>query len=176
MPPRLQPRPPWNPATAGWLEQRDEAWKFCASAIERHFEELLKRWNAELDMLLVFAGLFSTALTAFLVQSYPLLQPDNTDTMVIALAQLSNQLHAFSVSPEFVNSTERGVFSPELASFTAPGYAIRVNGLWFSSLICTLSASSIAVMVKQWLHQYRAARAGSGARTLVLDLAEVHRP
>ena len=35
-------------------EQREDAWKFCAGAIERHFEERLKRWNAELDMLLVF--------------------------------------------------------------------------------------------------------------------------
>ncbi|PIL33891.1 hypothetical protein GSI_03597 [Ganoderma sinense ZZ0214-1] len=146
---------------AAWAGQQEDAWKFCASAIERHFEEQLKRWNAELDMLLVFAGLFSTALTAFLVQSYPLLQPDNTDTMVLALARISNQLHGFSVSSGFVNSTERAVFSPDLASFTAPGYAVWVNGLWFSSLVCTLSASSIAVMVKQWLHQYSQSLSGT---------------
>ena len=107
------------------------------------------------------AGLFSTALTAFLVQSYPLLQPDNTDTVVLALAQISTQLHGFSVSPGFVNSTQPAVFSPQDASFTAPGYAIWVNGLWFSSLICTLSASSIAVLVKQWLHQYGQSLSGT---------------
>ena len=42
---------------ANWIstaEQREDACRFCASAIERHYEERLKRWNAELDMLLVF--------------------------------------------------------------------------------------------------------------------------
>lgn len=38
-------------------EKREEARKFCAATIERHYDERLKRWNAELDMLLVFVGL-----------------------------------------------------------------------------------------------------------------------
>ncbi|TBU26503.1 hypothetical protein BD311DRAFT_446354 [Dichomitus squalens] len=161
--PRTQARSPWNSVVSGWIsttEQREDAWKFCASAVERHYEERLKRWNAELDMLLVFAGLFSTALTAFIVQSYPLLQPDNTDTVVLALAQISNQLQGLSVSPPVVNSTQRSVFSPEGVPFKAPDYAIWVNGLWFSSLICTLAASSVAVLVKQWLHQYSQSLSG----------------
>ena len=95
------------------------------------------------------------------MQSYPLLQPDNTDAVVVGLAQISNQLNSFSVSPGSVNSTERAVFSPESVPFTVPRYAIWVNGLWFSSLICTLSASSVAVMVKQWLHQCNRSLSGT---------------
>ncbi|RPD73747.1 hypothetical protein L226DRAFT_96782 [Lentinus tigrinus ALCF2SS1-7] len=156
---------PTSPAPSGWMsteEQREAAWKFCATAIERHYEERLKRWNAELDMLLVFAGLFSTALTAFIVQSYPLLQPDNTDTVILALAYMSSQLESYSISQPFVNSTQKTPFIPASdAPFSAPSSAIWINGLWFSSLVCTLSASSIAVLVKQWLHQYSQSLSGT---------------
>ena len=53
----LLPQTSLNPTLAKWIstsQEREEAWKFCATAIERHYEERLKRWNAELDMLLVF--------------------------------------------------------------------------------------------------------------------------
>ena len=53
-------------------------------------------------------------------------------------------------------------------SFIAPRFAIWVNGLWFSSLICTLSASSIAVMVKQWLHQYSQGLSGIAQEAALL--------
>ncbi|KAH9917936.1 uncharacterized protein BXZ73DRAFT_19945, partial [Epithele typhae] len=147
--------------------------QLCTTTLERHYEEKIKRWNAELDMLLVFvrlptyrlllAGLFSTALTAFIVQSYPLLQPADTDTIIFALAQMSSQLDSYTVSASFVNSTVRTLFraTDGDTGFKAPLYAIWVNGLWFSSLICTLSASSIAVLVKQWLHQYGQSLSGT---------------
>ncbi|KAH9931186.1 uncharacterized protein BXZ73DRAFT_2438, partial [Epithele typhae] len=144
-------------------QQREHAWQLCTTTLERHYEEKIKRWNAELDMLLVFAGLFSTALTAFIVQSYPLLQPADTDTIIFALAQMSSQLDSYTVSTSFVNSTVRTLFraTDGDTGFKAPLYAIWVNGLWFSSLICTLSASSIAVLVKQWLHQYGQSLSGT---------------
>ncbi|CDO70199.1 hypothetical protein BN946_scf184905.g11 [Trametes cinnabarina] len=135
-------------------EKRDEAWKFCAVTIERHYDERLRRWNAELDMLLVFAGLFSAALTAFNVQSYLLLQPDNTDTIVLALVRISAQLEGFAVDSRFIGSSAPAFKAPQATAFSAPGYAVWMNALWFSSLACTLSAASVAVMVKQWLHQY----------------------
>ncbi|KAI0326586.1 hypothetical protein GY45DRAFT_1373847 [Cubamyces sp. BRFM 1775] len=136
-------------------EKREEAWKFCAATIERHYDERLKRWNAELDMLLVFAGLFSAALTAFNVQSYLLLQPDGSDTVVLALTSISAQLQSFAVNATTIASMQPAfTSSSNPAPFSAPSYAIWMNALWFSSLTCTLSASSIAVVVKQWLHQY----------------------
>lgn len=106
------------------------------------------------DRLTLQAGLFSAALTAFNVQSYLLLQPDNTDTIILALIGISAQLESFSTSASFVNCTRPAFTPPDPASFSPPNYAVWMNAFWFSSLTCTLSASSIAVMVKQWLHQY----------------------
>ncbi|EKM61825.1 uncharacterized protein PHACADRAFT_58233, partial [Phanerochaete carnosa HHB-10118-sp] len=36
-------------------------------------------YSEDIDTLLVFAGLFSAILSAFVVQTYQLLQPDNLD-------------------------------------------------------------------------------------------------
>ncbi|KAI0739699.1 hypothetical protein C8Q80DRAFT_198677 [Daedaleopsis nitida] len=38
--------------------------------------------------------------------------------------------------------------------------AALINGLWFSSLICSLAAASISLMTKQWLNQYTSGIAG----------------
>ncbi|KAI0633826.1 hypothetical protein C8Q77DRAFT_816347 [Trametes polyzona] len=144
-------------------QKREEAWKFCAATLEHHYDERLKRWNAELDTLLVFAGLFSAALTAFNVQSYLLLQPDNTDTIVLALVHISAQLESQTANASSVNSVRTAFAPPDPTLFAAPSYAVWMNMLWFSSLACTLSAGSIAVVVKQWLYQSGQGLSGSSS-------------
>ncbi|KAI0697747.1 hypothetical protein C8T65DRAFT_832415 [Cerioporus squamosus] len=75
---------------------------------------------------------------------------------------MSSQLESYSISQPFVNSTQKAPFIPASdAPFTAPRSAVWINALWFSSLVCTLSASSIAVLVKQWLHQYSQSLSGT---------------
>ena len=39
-------------------------------------------------------------------------------------------------------------------------YAVWLNALWFASLICSLSAASIGIMVKQWLNEYSTGLSG----------------
>ncbi|OJT05042.1 hypothetical protein TRAPUB_4107 [Trametes pubescens] len=114
-------KPAGRNALAGCLsstQKRDEAWKFCTKTLERHYDEQLKRWNDELDMLLVFAGLFSAALTAFNVQSYLLLQPDNSDTIILVLIGISAQLESFATAS--ANSTRPAFTPPDPASFMPP--------------------------------------------------------
>ena len=38
--------------------------------------------------------------------------------------------------------------------FSAPGYAIWVNALWFLSLVMSLTGALLAVLVQQWAHSY----------------------
>lgn len=100
------------------------------------------------------AGLFSAVLTAFNVLAYPLLQQDPTDPVLAALQQISTQLNSFSVNPSFINSTQP-VRSPDQLqlSFHPSASAVWINTLWFASLVCSLAAASIALMVKQWLYE-----------------------
>ncbi|KAI0718788.1 hypothetical protein C8T65DRAFT_737131 [Cerioporus squamosus] len=135
-------------------EQRAKAWTDAAGAVKTYHDELIARWSKEMDTLLVYAGLFSAVLTAFNVQSYQSLQPAPTDSTVAVLQRISAQLDSFSVSNSFVNSTQHSRPLQDLTpSFRASPSAVWINTLWFSSLVCSLASASIALMVKQWLHE-----------------------
>ncbi|GJE95382.1 hypothetical protein PsYK624_115660 [Phanerochaete sordida] len=105
----------------------------------------------DLDTLLVFAGLFSAVVTTFVVDSYASLQPDNTDELVFLMRQSLSQNYTFA----------DGVLRPAVpfpndTPFAAPLWALRVNGLWFASLVVSLSTASFGMLVKQWLNEYLA--------------------
>ncbi|KAL6301865.1 hypothetical protein BKA93DRAFT_441410 [Sparassis latifolia] len=135
-----------------------EAWTKCAACLEQHDHQSVQSWKEEIDTLLVFAGLFSAVLTAFNVQSYQLLQPNpSPDATIVLLAQISTQLSSFSVNAGFINSTVPPLASAAISSVQAQpvlSSSVRINALWFSSLICSLSAASIGIMVKQWLSRF----------------------
>ena len=98
--------------------------------------------------------MFSAVLTAFNVQSYQLLQPAPTDSATFLLQQISTQLNSFSINPPFINATLTSPAPPLLPRpFQAPSSAVWINTLWFSSLVCSLASASLALIVKQWLHQ-----------------------
>ncbi|EJF63466.1 hypothetical protein DICSQDRAFT_168357 [Dichomitus squalens LYAD-421 SS1] len=149
-----------KPASSDEPDQCGEDWERCARILAQHSDEMVQRWKSEIDMLLVFAGLFSAVLTAFNVQSYLLLQPDEQGEMLATLVAMSSQINGYTYSPPFLNATVKvppGGNKP----FTPPSYAIWLNSLWFSALICTLSASSVAITVRQWLHQYSSGLTGT---------------
>ncbi|TFK86569.1 hypothetical protein K466DRAFT_443009, partial [Polyporus arcularius HHB13444] len=135
-------------------EQKEKVWAEAADAVEMYHDDLLRRWKEEMDTLLVYAGLFSAVLTAFNVQSYQLLQPGSTDPMVALLQEISSQLASFTVSSPFVNSTHAGRSTGYIQPhFHAPTSAVWLNTLWFSSLVFSLASATIALFVKQWLHE-----------------------
>ncbi|KAI0760436.1 hypothetical protein C8Q74DRAFT_1296310 [Fomes fomentarius] len=135
-------------------EEKAEVWSEAAETVKKYYEELLKRWKEEMDTLLVYAGLFSAILTAFNMQSYPLLQPDPTDYTLAVLLQISRQLDSFSVHGSFINSTENArSLAQSQTPFQPSSSAVWINTLWFSSLVLSLAAASIALIVKQWLQE-----------------------
>ncbi|KAI0760437.1 hypothetical protein C8Q74DRAFT_1359163 [Fomes fomentarius] len=135
-------------------EERSDMWTELAETVKTYHHELVARWKEEMDTLLVYAGLFSAILTAFNVQSYQLLKPDPLDPAVVILQQISRQLTSFSINPAFINSTHTAEPLADLqTSFRAPRAAVWINTLWFCSLVCSLASASIALIVKQWLHE-----------------------
>ena len=97
------------------------------------------------------AGLFSAVLSAFLVESYQALQPDSQGQMIFLLQIIATQNYTF-------NSGLLNVTSPpqSLPAFEPPAWALRVNGLWFASLIVSLATASFGMLVKSWLREYLA--------------------
>ncbi|KAI0792709.1 hypothetical protein C8Q75DRAFT_692074, partial [Abortiporus biennis] len=126
------------------------------SKILRDYDEVkIDDCKEDIDTLLVFAGLFSAVLTAFNIESYRALQQDTTVESLRVLEQISLQIAGFAVT----NGTSHSAipaFSNTPSSFTPSSSAVRINALWFSSLVCSLITASLGILVKQWLREYMA--------------------
>ncbi|RDX45949.1 hypothetical protein OH76DRAFT_917327 [Lentinus brumalis] len=142
-------------------KERAEAFTYVANVVKTHSEEMIQRWNKEIDALLTYAGLFSAVLTAFNVESYQLLKPDSTDETTAILLQISAQLGSLSVASPFINSTLPSYERAAISSPGTPRYAVWLNALWFSSLICSLASASVGIMVKQWISEYSSGLSGN---------------
>ncbi|RPD69466.1 hypothetical protein L226DRAFT_275255 [Lentinus tigrinus ALCF2SS1-7] len=135
-------------------EEKERVWTEASDAVKAYYDRLLVRWKEEMDTLLVYAGVSSAVMTAFIVESYKLLQPDPTDVTVAVLKQISTQLNSFTISPPFVNVTQVDQSaSATHAPFRAPSSAIWLNALWFSSLVFSLGSALLALFVKQWIYE-----------------------
>ncbi|KDQ06956.1 hypothetical protein BOTBODRAFT_98037, partial [Botryobasidium botryosum FD-172 SS1] len=88
-------------------------------------------------------GLFSAIVTAFLVEAYKGLSEDTTAINNTLLRQISASMG---------NAQPEG--SLQLTPFEATRSAVRVNCLWFASLIISLSATIVTVLAKQWIDDY----------------------
>lgn len=101
--------------------------------------------------LLIQAGLFSAAVTAFIIESYKALSQDPSDVTNILLYQISNQLSEMS------NGTQLSLPSsllPARHPFTASRQAVIANILFFISLGLSLACAVSATLVQQWARNY----------------------
>ncbi|KAI0698955.1 hypothetical protein C8T65DRAFT_660331 [Cerioporus squamosus] len=152
-PHRRRPAPGERETPSIW--DSSEAWAACAKALRDYDEDMIQDWKEEIDTLLVFAGLFSAVLTAFNIEAYQLLQQQPEDSVTAILTQISAQLNSFTVNQNFVNSTSP-THANTLSPFRPTAFAVRLNTMWFSSLVCSLLSASLGLLVKQWLREYLA--------------------
>ena len=102
------------------------------------------------------AGLFSAILTAFLVQTYPMLQADGTDTtnQLIALSVSTQLRTAGTIVSDTLNKTLTTLTDAVSTSFS-PSTATRwINTLFFLSLVFSLAAALFSILAKQWIREY----------------------
>ncbi|TFK19369.1 hypothetical protein FA15DRAFT_659958 [Coprinopsis marcescibilis] len=105
---------------------------YLADAAEKA-NERAKRWNTGLDSLLIFAGLFASIVTSFLVESRRKLVQDEQEAVLFDIRNaLRNQ--------------------PPLDAGFYPAVAdVWINGLHFASLFFTLFSAILGVLAKSWL-------------------------
>ncbi|CAE6480399.1 unnamed protein product [Rhizoctonia solani] len=135
----------------GELARDARIWSTYVREAERWDEDMVDGWNRSLDVILVFAALFSAISTAFLIESAKNLQEDPA---AVSLQEVTTLLRAIAAG-QVLNST-----SPEAPGFTPPSTAIWVNALWFLSLSLSVSVSLVAMLAKQWCHSYMSGRTG----------------
>ncbi|KAJ7477377.1 hypothetical protein FB451DRAFT_1033026, partial [Mycena latifolia] len=133
-------------------------WQEYTKAADAYDEQLLQQWNQNLDNMLIVvrnlclspiqATLFSAVVAAFVIDTYHNLGPTTQD--------LTNNLLLDVV--QALKNPQLNISQPtvEPAEFSPSADNIWVNGLWFTSLACSLGDAAIAMLIKQWLNAYSA--------------------
>ncbi|KAK7030414.1 hypothetical protein VNI00_014158 [Paramarasmius palmivorus] len=123
----------------------DQSWECVMKEANRYDDDMVKNWKEDIDTLLVYAGLFSVVVTAFVIESYKWLTEDPADTTVALLTQISLQL---------VERNASAVSLTQNAQFVIDQSAVRINCFWFLSLILSLTSGLFALLCKHWLREY----------------------
>ncbi|KAK0493936.1 hypothetical protein EDD18DRAFT_378214, partial [Armillaria luteobubalina] len=100
-------------------------WKNCYNVISEYGSKTSIAWTDEMNTVLIFGALYSALVSAFLAVSYQLLREDPVS-----------------------NSTSLN------SSFIPSSSDVAVNVGWFSSLVLSLTAVLMALLVKQRLFHY----------------------
>ncbi|KDQ13072.1 hypothetical protein BOTBODRAFT_402100, partial [Botryobasidium botryosum FD-172 SS1] len=119
-------------------------WTETIRLAEERDKEMIKEWNDSMDNLVLFATLFSAIVTAFLVESYQGLSEDSAD---VTNALLRWQIAASQGIPQSFDPLQPSTFEPS-------SHIIRVNCLWFASLVISLGVTVVTVLAKQWIDDY----------------------
>ncbi|KAG7443323.1 uncharacterized protein BT62DRAFT_340749 [Guyanagaster necrorhizus] len=121
--------------------------------------EMVEGWRDGLDVLLVFAGLFSAVVTTFVAQTSQSLQVDYGQVTASLLFELIDVQRA-AANGSIVNDVPRSGLTP-FSDFHPTTSDSLVNGLWFTSLSFSLTTALFAVLTKQWIHEYMAVPSGT---------------
>ncbi|KAJ7575296.1 hypothetical protein C8J56DRAFT_838238 [Mycena floridula] len=143
---RTRRRPKEHPNREPWKflpKIEGDCWANVMTGIDRYDDEAVRGWRGDIDTLLVFAGLFSAVVTAFVIESYQWFSEDPGDKTARLIAQLSQHIGTPNIS------------SGDQKPFSVESRTIRINILWFLSLVLALSAASGGILAKQWLREYR---------------------
>ncbi|KAH9956925.1 hypothetical protein BC827DRAFT_1086355, partial [Russula dissimulans] len=122
-------------------------WAVVFNEGEKYDRTLVESWKGDMDGILIFTGLFSATVAAFIIDGYKYLSRNPSDTTNQLLTQLSMQLSALAAGSE----------SPPLFSlppFAVPAAMLHVNILWFLSLCLSVTCALSATLVQQWARKY----------------------
>ncbi|KAG2116803.1 hypothetical protein DEU56DRAFT_705031, partial [Suillus clintonianus] len=124
-------------------DNRSRFWGVYKRVAEEHDGEFLERYNSDMDIVLVFSGLFSAVSTSFIVAMESNLSPDPNETTHALLTQL--------VQIGLGNFTAAGSAAAAPASSWSPSpMTVWIQMIAYTSLSMSLLAAFGAVLGKQW--------------------------
>ncbi|KAI0792689.1 hypothetical protein C8Q75DRAFT_713864, partial [Abortiporus biennis] len=134
-------------------KEAGEGWKNASEILRKYDDKKIKSCKEDIDTLLVITGLFTGVLTTFILDRFGSLQESTDDQMLAMLTQISHQLSSFVITGSYTNSTIPFISNPPSAFQKSP-LDIRVNILWFTSLMLSLVTGFLGLLVKQWFWEY----------------------
>ncbi|KAG8853641.1 hypothetical protein FRB96_008058 [Tulasnella sp. 330] len=131
------------PETSEVFGDKGDFWFKYDSLADETDKVVLERLRENIDVLLIFAGLFSTVNTAFIVLTLASLSaPPSYQTNALLMLVVMNT-NSSTLTPNDLHPS----FSPSTA-------AVRQNCMFFASLCSSILAAAGAVLAKQWLQSY----------------------
>ncbi|KAJ7264268.1 hypothetical protein C8J57DRAFT_953124, partial [Mycena rebaudengoi] len=122
-------------------------WSVYVSEAEKYDKALVEGWRSDMEGLLFKkCGFLLASLTAFLIESYQTLSPDQGAITIAILAQISLQLQE--------GSNVSAVDVTPLMTVRPTSAALVCNTLWFLSLGFSLACALIATLVEQWSRHF----------------------
>ncbi|KAN0137385.1 hypothetical protein V8E53_004830, partial [Lactarius tabidus] len=117
---------------------------------EKQDKDVIENWKGDTDGILVFTGLFSATVAAFIIESYQSLSPNPSDTTNALLVQITQQLFNISTGASLtvIATQSNQPFKPTAST-------VRVNVLWFASLVLSLTCALSATLMQQWARRYK---------------------
>ncbi|KAK0201312.1 hypothetical protein DFS33DRAFT_1508199, partial [Desarmillaria ectypa] len=141
------PSPPFEeagPTSSIWRAYLDES--------QIYDVDMLGNQRGQVNILLVFAGLFSAIVSAFISQSAGSLQPNYQQISALLLFDQINIQRALANGTSLDRITTSG--ADPTAHFTPKPSDSWVNGLWFASLAFSLATALFAVLADEWYCHY----------------------
>ncbi|QRV79813.1 activating signal cointegrator 1 complex subunit 3 [Ceratobasidium sp. AG-Ba] len=132
-------------------------WKTYVREADRWDKEIVDGRNSSLDVLLIFAALFSAISTAFIIESLGDLKPDTAESSARSLLAISQKLDAIITGQE---PTSLPAQTASLDDFSPSHSAVVVNILWLLSLSLSVAVSLIAMLAKEWCYKFMMGRSG----------------
>ncbi|KAI0318751.1 hypothetical protein OF83DRAFT_1170800 [Amylostereum chailletii] len=124
-------------------------WSLYLSEADKYDRGLADTWKEDTNGILIFTGLFSATVAAFAIESYKGLHQDSVDVTNSLLTQILARQSSSTIS-----KMETGMLAPINAPFVPPSSSVRVNVLWFTSLILSLTCALAATLIQQWVRVY----------------------
>ncbi|KAK0458587.1 uncharacterized protein EV420DRAFT_1270344 [Desarmillaria tabescens] len=124
-------------------------WRTYEDESKIHDANMIEESRDNVDVLFVFASLFSEVATPFVAQIYQNFQADYTAISASLLFELvliqrpianGSSVNVISSSPLNLNT----IFVPAITD-------VWVNGLWLGSLFLSLTTVLVALLVQRWL-------------------------
>ncbi|KAI9462668.1 hypothetical protein F5148DRAFT_212707 [Russula earlei] len=137
-------------------DSANDLWSLYGREARSHDEARIHTLKDDMDGVLIFAGLFSSVLSAFALPKIQDLTVNPLEQSVYyqqqtvrLLAQVSQQIASIG-TPTSINPT----IPPPFPTFHPSASDRRVNIVWLVSLVCSLSAALLATLVQQWVRAY----------------------
>ncbi|KAG2054225.1 hypothetical protein BDR06DRAFT_884423 [Suillus hirtellus] len=144
-------------ASKSGKDERSRFWRVYKRVAEEHDSEFLERYTSDMNIVLIFSGLFSAVGTSFIVAMESDFSPDPSDTTNALLKQL--------VQIGLGNLAEAGSAPVDPASGWSPtAPTLWIQTIAYASLSMSLLAAFGAVLGMQWLGYYKSKRYGRGSQ------------